>query len=517
MLLSYLKSISLGLLLAILFCGESDMALKLEIEIAEKNYCPGQSIPVTLRLINDSGKSRVVPAFTYNSDLTEVMVYNSEREEVLRANDLVQQERLGFFPVELIDAPDDSLGPNDSREFNFDLVRYGRLLEPGKYKVQGSYRFYDQTLITEDVEIEILPGNASELNCFWQYRMGDKDFCHLIYREQDDYMHMTGYDHDPAVHQFNKRIDGLSETVGYHVARSACDEEDDFKTWMLARTDDKLIGSAISGGEVVAELEEIRLNGEPLFDHALGTIEGGLIVPELETLKTKTKVRLHLFDSDGQKTADIIFDAQTDLKLFDSFMYTVYDDLEEDEESDEIAETEDYKLHYMLIFGHPVGKGYGLYLASFTEPDMSDLTTRKLYQSTRDFLDVRLPDGLDVPGLCYAVSFKEDSKELWVYDIDLDPQAKNYVPPKRVLKSDGDLSLLSLLVTERNAVYLLFVEVGHKLLLYDYGNDRLHFITENKYYDPYMLASPTGDIFVVYIGHEKIVRFNRIIAVARGR
>ncbi|MBD3382512.1 MAG: hypothetical protein GF404_09985 [candidate division Zixibacteria bacterium] len=517
MLLSCLKSISLGLLLAILFCGESNMALKLEIEIADKSYYPGQSIPVSLRLINDSGKSRVVPAFTYNSDLTEVMVYNSEREEVLRANDLVQQERLDFFPVELIDAPDDSLGPNDSREFNFDLVRYGRLLEPGKYIVQGSYRFYDQTLITAEIEIEIRAGNASGLQCTWQYRMGDKDFCHLIYREREDYLHLAGYDHNPAVNRYNRVVDGLSPELEYHTARSACDEEEDFKIWMPARTDDKLIGSAISGGEVVAELEEIRLNGEPLFDHALGTTLGGLIVPEVETLKTKTKIRLHLFDSDGKKTAENIFDAQTDLKLFDSFMYTVYDDLEESDESEESEDLEDYKLQYMLIYGHPVGKGYGLYLATFSEQDMSDLTTRKLYQSTREFLDVRLPDGLDVPGLCYAVSFKEDSKELWIYDIELDPQAKNYVPPKRVLKSDGDLAFHSLLVTERNTVYLMFVEVGHKLLLYDYREERFYFITEDKFTDPYILASPAGDIFVAYIDHKRLVRFDRMIAVERGR
>jgi hypothetical protein len=149
--------------------------------------------------------------------------------------------------------------------------------------------------------------------------------------------------------------------------------------------------------------------------------------------------------------------------------------------------------------------------------DMSDLTTSKLYQSSREYLDAGFPDGLDLPEKAFAVSFKEDSKELWLYDIDLNPKVKNYVPPKRVLKSEGDLEFYSLMVNDKEKPYLLFIEVGHKLLFYNYTENEFVFVTEDKFTDPYLLATPAGELYLAYIDHHQILRFRHLIQAAGGR
>jgi len=76
------------------------MSLSLQISVPKDKFSPGESIPVNMILKNESGKTMVIDEFTFNSDLTEMLVFDSEDKLVACLDDYVRQELLGLMPPE---------------------------------------------------------------------------------------------------------------------------------------------------------------------------------------------------------------------------------------------------------------------------------------------------------------------------------------------------------------------------------------------------------------------------------
>ncbi|NIP42858.1 MAG: hypothetical protein GWN61_12100, partial [candidate division Zixibacteria bacterium] len=179
------------------------MALSLTIAVEKNEYLPGESIPVEMALVNITDSVVNIPNFAYNSDLTEIIISDSEGKEIGRVNDPVRQLQLGFMQVEVIKPPEQSLSPGSPQKVTFDVSQYVRLTKAGKYQLQGSFRYDEEQIMSDPVQITILEGRASGLYHKWQYQMGGKWRCQIVYRDHDKLMHMLGYRHNPGVIDYN--------------------------------------------------------------------------------------------------------------------------------------------------------------------------------------------------------------------------------------------------------------------------------------------------------------------------
>jgi hypothetical protein len=99
--------------------------------------------------------------------------------------------------------------------------------------------------------------------------------------------------------------------------------------------------------------------------------------------------------------------------------------------------------------------------------------------------------------------------------VNLDPNVRTTVPPKIVLKSQGELSFYDIEVDNSGAVYLLFVEDGHKLLFYHVADNEFHFITEDKFTNAHLIITPGGEVYLTYIDESNVVRFRRMVEVVK--
>ena len=128
-----LRAISLCLLILAIQCGENKMSLLLKIFTDKEKYLPGESIPVRLTLENVADTVITIPDFAYNSNLTEVIVKDSEGKEIGRTNNYVRQRLLGFMALETIKPTERSISPGMEMNVNLDLSQYIRLLKPQIY------------------------------------------------------------------------------------------------------------------------------------------------------------------------------------------------------------------------------------------------------------------------------------------------------------------------------------------------------------------------------------------------
>ncbi len=482
----------------IIFCGESEMSLSLKIFVEKSAFYPGESIPVKMLLKNDSGKSKVIPAFNYNSDLTELIVRDSKGEELARLNDLRRQELMGYFPIEVIAAPDDTLAPDEEREHEMDVSQYIRLLKAGKYQIQGSYKFYDQTFLSEPLEIEILPGSAAKLRHVWQNMLGDKWRCHLVYNEHDKIMHMAGETHNPEIISYNLPIETKIKFDSFAPAKSAFDDEEGYHLWLTGTAKDKIVGVFLDGDKVLAELKPLALKGELAESAAVELYERRLIIPELASENGRHFLILHLFDGEGKHLDDKRLEVGANAVVLDAAAYG-------DEEYEK----------YLLVYSQPVEKGFEIYSVVSEKADLSDVKAYKLYNAERALNSLLIPPTVDESNEIFAASFFAPAKELWIYTISLDPQAINPKPPKQVLMTQGELAFLNMAVDAKDLKYLLFVEDGKKLLYYNHANDEFRFVTEDKFTDAQLVVTPSDGIFLAYIDHNGLVQFRQMETVVK--
>jgi len=474
------------------------MSLSLKIFVEKSAFYPGESIPVRMLLKNDSGKSKVIPAFNYNSDLTELIVRDSAGEELARLNDLRRQDLMGYFPIEVIEAPDDTLDPDEEREYEMDVSQYIRLLKAGKYQIQGSYKFYDQTFLSEPLDIEILSGSASAFKHVWQNMLGDKWRCHLVYNENDKIMHMTGETHNPEIISYNLPIETEIKFDRFAPAKSAFDDEEGYHLWLVGPSKDKIGGIFLDGDKVLAELQPLALKGNLAEFAAVELFERKLIIPELASENGKHYLILHLFDDKGKHLDNKRLEVGANAVVFDAVAYG-------DEEYEK----------YLLIYGQPVEKGFEIYSVVSEKDDLSDVKAYKLYTSEHALSSLLMPPTVDESNEIFAASFFAPAKELWIHTISLDPQAINPKPPKQVLKAQGELEFLNLAVDAKDLKYLLFVEDGKKLLYYNHANDEFRFVTEDKFTDAQLVVTPSDGIFLVYIDQNGLIRFRQMETVVK--
>jgi hypothetical protein len=474
------------------------MSLSLKISVEKNVFYPGESIPVRMLLINDSGKSKVVPAFSYNSDLTELIVSDSEGKELARCNDLRRQDLMGYFPIEVIDPPDDTLVPQDEREHEMDVSQYIRLMKAGKYQIQGSYKFYDQTFLSDPLEIEILSGTSSKLSHAWQYMLGEKWRCHLVYNEKDRIMHMAGESHNPEIICYNLPVETKIKFDRFAPAKSAFDDDEGYHLWLAGPAKNKITGLFLDGDKVLTELQPHDLKGELAEFAMVELYERRLIIPELMSENDKHYLVLHLYGGDGKHLDGKRIEVGKDVVIYDAWAYG-----------------DDEYEKYLLVYGQPVEKGFEVYSVVSEKDDLSDVKAYKLYTSERQFNDLVLPPAVDESNEIFAVSFFGPAKELWFYTISLDPAAKDQKPPKQVLKSQGELEFLNFAVDVKDLKYMLYIEDGKKLLYYNHANDEFRFVTEDKFTDPQLVVTPSDGIFLTYIDHSGLVRFRQMETVVK--
>ena len=464
------------------------MSLSLTIAVEKTEFRPGESIPVSMVLKNESGRSMVIGEFTFNSDLTEMMVFNSEGKLVAKLTDYDRQELLGFLPVETIDAPPDNVGAGKERRRVWDISQYLPLLEPDKYNIQGSYRNHSEKILSDPIEIEIVDGQASQMKFTWQYENARQQKCHLVYKDGPDWMYHKGYKNNPQVIDFNYPLAEKPELDNFGLAYSSYDKAD-YALWMVGRKADKLAGYRYANFEKTAELEKITISGEINLDAVVETYERLLVVPEIFEEKNKNFINLHIFSKEGEKQGEKKFETGKDTRIFDA------SDLR--------------SSGYLLVYGHPVEKGFDVFAVSSKKADLSDLKSELLYHSAHTFESLAIPPGYVSADYLYAVAFEPKSKELRLYQIDLNPKMKTPVPPKQVLKSSGELAFLNFNVEKNGAAYMLFVEDGHKLLYYNYTDNEFVFITEEKFSDVRLLATDASGIFLMYADKNGIVRYRQ--------
>ena len=464
------------------------MSLSLTIAVEKTQFHPGESIPVSMVLKNEAGRSLVIGEFTFNSDLTGMLVFDSEGKMVASLSDYDRQELLDFFPLEKIEAPPDSIGAGQERRRIWDISQYLPLLKPDTYNIQGSYQYHNDKILSDPIEIEIVDGAASQVKYAWQYEDGHKQKCYLVYHDGSDVMMHKGYKHNPMVIDFNYPLEEKPELDKFGLAYSSYDKKD-YGLWMVGNKGDKLIGYKYKGLEKIGELEKIKLNGEIVYDAVVEIYERMLVVPEMLEEKGKRYICLHIFSPEGEQTGEKKFEVGKDARIFDAA---------------DIRST-----GYMLVYGNSSDKGYDVHTITSKKADLSDLKDELLYQSKHGFESVLIPPGYVTADYLYGLSFKPDSKELYVYQIELNPKMKTQVPPKRVLKSAGELTFQSFIVEANGAAYMLFMEEGHKLLYYNYTDDEFVFITEDKFSEAQLAATDSAGIFLVYVDKRGILRFRQ--------
>jgi len=474
------------------------MSLSLKISIEKKAYYPGESIPVKMVLKNDSGKSKVIPAFNYNSDLTELIILDSSGEQIARLNDMRRQELMEYFPLEIIDPPDDSLPPGDERGHEMDAAQYFRLIKPGKYQLQGSYKFYDQTFLSDPLEIEILEGKASMLRHAWQYMLGEKWRCHLVYRDGEQIMHTAGESHSPEVVSYNLPVETDIKFDRFSPARSAFDDEEGYHPWLVGAAKENIAGVLLDGGDVLAQLGTQKIKGDLAEFAAVETYERRLVIPELLTENNKHFIVLHVYDNEGKPVEDKTIEVGAEAKIFDAAVYG-----------------DDEFQKYLLVYGQPADKGFDVYAVVSEKDDLSDLKSIKLYESERIMSTILIPPKVDESNEIFGAAFFPPAKELWIYNIGLDPRPQKDKPPKQVLETKGELEFLNMAVDARDLKYLLFVEDGKKLLYYDFANNEFRFITEEKFADAQLVVTPSDGIFLAFIDHNGLIQFRHTETVVK--
>lgn len=488
MLKTCLRVISICLAALILQGGKSEMSLNLTITVEKTQYHPGESIPVNMVLKNEAGRTVVIGEFTFNSDLTGMLVFDSNGKLVASQSDYDRQELLDFFPLERIDAPPDNIGPGQERRRVWDISQYTPLLKPDTYNIQGSYQYHSDKILSDPIEIEIVDGAVSQVQYVWQYEEGSKHKCYLVYRDGSDIMLHKGYKHNPMVIDYNYPLAEKPEPDKFGVAKSSYDKSD-YGLWMVGIKDDKLAGYKYRELEKIGELEKFKIGGEIVFDALVETYDRLLVVPEKYEEQGKHYLCLHIFSPEGEKTAEKKFEISPEARIFDAA---------------DIRST-----GYLLVYGNPVGKGFDVHAVSSKKADLSDLRSDLLYNSEHNFESVQIPPGYMAVDYLYGAAFKADSKELWLYQIELNPKMKTQTPPKRVVKSAGDLAFVSFIVEANGAAYMLFREEGHKLLYYNYTDDEFVFITEDKFSGAQLVATDSAGIFLVYIDKNGMLRFRQ--------
>jgi len=356
----------------------------------------------------------------------------------------------------------------------------------GKYKLQGSYKSYSDKIMSEPIEIEILEGKASHIKHTWQSDFGQRSKSHLVYWDDEKIMHQEGYSHNLEVIDYNY---SLSEEVQYKdftIANSAYDKND-FGVWIIAAENDKLVGNKIKQNEIIAELDSIKLSGTIVLDAIVENSAGLLIIPETISDKKKHWLVFHIFDSEGKKKSEKKIEVGKDTRVYCA---------------------EDLRATgYLLIYGFAGSKKYEIHSVSAVKPEMSDIKNTKLYESSQEFETIVIPPTYDVPQYVYAVTFEEKSKSLWLYNIGLNPKSKTAVPPKVVLKSQGELKFDYLALDQKGVAYMLFTEDDKKLLYYNFTDNEFRFITEEKYSEAQLIATDADGIFLIYIDNIGVIRF----------
>ncbi|MBD3219183.1 MAG: hypothetical protein GF310_12985 [candidate division Zixibacteria bacterium] len=466
------------------------MALSLTIAVEKNEFLPGESIPVTLTIVNTSDSVVNIPNFSYNSDLTEIIVSDSKGKEIGRVNDPVRQQLLGFMVVEPIDPPEQSLSPESPEKAEFDVSQFMRLAESGKYLLTGGFKYDDDTVMSEPVEITILEGKASGLYHEWQYRMAGKWRCHQVYKDHEKVMHMLGYRHNPAVIDYNLPLKDGFEADSFGLAFS-CYDKDDYYPWLLGIKDGKLAGGKLKADSFMLKCEEIEFKGRPAFNASVETYERKLIIPEA----LDDKILFHIFDSEGKKRDQKEIGVGKGTDILDASAYK--------------------SGEFLLIYRETTGKGSDIYAAISRKKDLSDIEQIKLVGSSKDFDAAVIPPTVKMPRDFYAVSFEPEEKALMIYSVSLNPDIRTQVPPKSILKSQGDLLFYSITVEQNGAAYLLFVEDGKKLLYFNVADNHFHFITEEKFSDPQLIVSDTDGVFLAYIDHKGIIQYRHVEQVIK--
>ncbi|HDS01190.1 MAG TPA: hypothetical protein ENO22_10380 [candidate division Zixibacteria bacterium] len=466
------------------------MALSLTIAVEKNEYLPGESIPVEMTLVNITDSVVNIPNFAYNSDLTEIIISDSEGNEIGRLNDPVRQLLLGFMQVEVIKPPEQSLSPGSPQKAEFDVSQYVRLTKAGKYQLQGSFRYDDEQVLSDPVEINILEGKASGLYHKWQYQMGGKWRCQMVYRDHDKLMHMLGYRHNPGVIDYNLPLmDDF--TVDEYALAFSCYDKDDYLPWILGVKDKKLVGGKIDTASFVTGLEELEFKGKTFLNAAVETYDRTLILPEV----LKDKILFHLFDAEGKKNAQKEIGIGSGTEVLDASAYK--------------------SGEYLMVYRETTSKGSDIYAAVSKKADLSDMEQRKLVGSSKEFDAAVISPTVKMPSDFYAVSFEPEEKALMIYTVSLNPDIRTQVPPKVILKSQGELQLHSFAVEQNGAAYVLFIEDGKKLLYYNVSDNSFEFITEEEFSDPQLIITESDGVFLGYIDHDGIIQFKHMEKVIK--
>jgi hypothetical protein len=140
---------------------------------------------------------------------------------------------------------------------------------------------------------------------------------------------------------------------------------------------------------------------------------------------------------------------------------------------------------------------------------------RKLVGSSKEFDAAVIPPTVKMPRDFYAVSFEPEEKALMIYTVSLNPDIRTQVPPKVILKSQGELQFHSFAVEQNGAAYVLFIEDGKKLLYYNVADNNFEFITEEEFSDPQLIITESDGVFLGYIDHDGIVQFKHMEKVIK--
>lgn len=468
------------------------MSLVLKIFAEKEQYLPGESIPVRMTLQNIGDTVVAIPDFSYNSNLTEVLVKDSDGNEIGRANDYVRQQLLGFMTLETIRPAEKTISPGMELNVNLDLSQYIRLLKSQVYYIQGSFKYDDNELLSEPVGIKILDGKASMLRHAWQYQMASKWKCHIVYRDHDQLMHMFGNRNNPEVIDFNRPVKTAFDVDSFFLAYSCYDVEDSI-SWIAGVKGDKLLAGRLNDDQIQDQIENIKLEGELAGKGVVENFEEMLIVPVI--LKDKGKLKFYMFDRSGKKSGEKEIDAGGGTYVLDAATYKTGE--------------------FLMIYGEQTDRGSDIYAAVATKPDLSDMKVNKLVGSSKRFDAAVIPPSVKMPGGFYAVSFDPLEKNLMIYTVSLNPDIRTAVPPKTILKSEGDLAFQSAAFQPNGAAYLLFVEGGNKLLYYNFADNEFKFITEDKFSDPQLIVTESDGVFLAYIDNQGLVRFKHMEVVVK--
>ncbi len=465
------------------------MALTLNISTNKKEYRPGESILAEMVLENNSSSAETVPEFTFNSDNTSIIVLNAEKRAIATVDDYTLQLRLGYDMTERIDAPADELKPGMKRRTVWDLTSYIRILKKGMYSLHARFKYPGDEILSEPCEFEILDGDARGLNHAWHMRRGARKFCHLVYYDSKELFNMKGYGNNPEVTKYNLPLKSeyLSERI---VPSRSCYDGDDYQLRLVGMNKKDLIGIAVEKDEIKSDLEVVKLSGDVAFDGVYETCKQDLIVPEVFIQDGSGRLRFHVFDKSGKKTAEKTIDVGADCEVYDARAYRGGE--------------------YLLVYCEGKGKGNDIYSAFATKPDLSDLKQTRLLGSSKNFSDALLPPGTKMPKEFYAVAFDPEPKELMIYTVNLDPDIKTNAPPKQILETKGALQYLDFAMEKNGAMYLLFIEDDHKLLFYNQSLNEFRMITGDKFDDAQLIITERHGVFAAYIDKDRLVRFKHL-------